>query len=92
MTKEVLNELRRELMKPDVAFRQTELYKLLKVELSVKGYWKNKPRGNPRKGFKNSPVMQQAAEIRQQLRNNKKNKPGLTTNKLESISYEPLDD
>ena len=80
MTKEVLNELRRELMKPDVAFRQTELYKLLKVELSVKGYSKNKPRGNPKKGFRQSPAAQQTAEIRKQ------------TKKEVIISYEPLDD
>jgi len=90
--KSYLDKLRNDLRKPDEAFRQTELYKLLKEELTTKGYWKAKPRGNPRKGYKNSPVMQQAAEIRQQLRNNKKNKPGLTTNKLEVISYEPLDD
>jgi hypothetical protein len=28
------------------------LYKLLKEELSKKGYWQNLPRGNPSKGFK----------------------------------------
>ena len=37
-------------------------------------------------------LMQQAAEIRQQLRNNRTNKPGLTNNKPEVITYEPFDD
>lgn len=27
------------------------LFRLLKRELSLLGYWRNKPRGNPRKGF-----------------------------------------
>jgi len=30
---------------------RTKLFKLLKNELSVLGYWKNRARGNPRKGF-----------------------------------------
>lgn len=28
------------------------LYKLLKRELSAQGYWKNKPRGNPKKAYR----------------------------------------
>jgi hypothetical protein len=31
--------------------RDTLIYKLLKEELSVLGYWKNKSRGDPRKGY-----------------------------------------
>lgn len=27
------------------------IYKVLKAELSLLGYWRNKPRGNPAKGF-----------------------------------------
>jgi hypothetical protein len=30
------------------------IFKLLKHELSILGYWKNKSRGNPSKGFKHS--------------------------------------
>ena len=32
--------------------RQTWIYQLLKEELSRQGYWKAKPRGNPRNGYK----------------------------------------
>jgi len=28
-----------------------QLYKVLREELSALGYWKNKPRGNPAKGY-----------------------------------------
>jgi len=28
------------------------LYRVLKTELSKKGYWKARPRGNPKKGYK----------------------------------------
>ncbi len=31
--------------------RQQKLYKVLRDELSVKGYWHKLPRGNPSKGF-----------------------------------------
>jgi len=31
--------------------RRTKLFKILKEELTLQGYWKNLPRGNPRKGF-----------------------------------------
>jgi len=31
--------------------RKQRLYRLLKFELEEKGYWRNKPRGNPKKGF-----------------------------------------
>jgi len=34
-----------------MTFRQ-EIYKVLREELSALGYWKNKPRGNPSKGYK----------------------------------------
>lgn len=30
---------------------RTRLYRILKEELAKLGYWKNQPRGNPRKGF-----------------------------------------
>ncbi len=32
--------------------RWQPLYKVLKRELTKKGYWCNKPRGNPKLGFK----------------------------------------
>ncbi len=31
--------------------RQSGLYKVLKRELTALGYWQNKPRGNPKKGY-----------------------------------------
>lgn len=30
---------------------RTTFFKTLKFELTLKGYWKNKPRGNPAKGY-----------------------------------------
>ncbi len=30
---------------------RTKLFRILKKELSILGYWKNKPRGNPRRGY-----------------------------------------
>jgi hypothetical protein len=39
----------RESMK--VMSRQTQLFKVLKEGLSERGYWRNKPRGNPKKGY-----------------------------------------
>lgn len=44
-----LDELRNDLINLD---RHSELYKLLKYELSMLGYWRNKQRGNPVKGYK----------------------------------------
>jgi len=44
-----LDELKNDLMSLD---RHSKLYKLLKNELSMLGYWRNKQRGNPAKGFK----------------------------------------
>jgi len=32
--------------------RHQVLYRILKRELSLLDYWKNKPRGNPAKGYK----------------------------------------
>jgi len=32
--------------------RSQLLYRVLKQELSLLGYWKNKPRGDPAKGYK----------------------------------------
>jgi hypothetical protein len=34
--------------------RGDEFFKILKEELSALGYWKNKPRGNPRAGYEKS--------------------------------------
>ncbi len=31
---------------------RSKLYKVLKRELSLLGYWRNRPRGNPAKGYK----------------------------------------
>jgi len=32
--------------------RHQMLYRVLKRELSILGYWRNKPRGDPAKGYK----------------------------------------
>lgn len=32
-------------------FRNTKLYKLLKLKLSKEGYWRNLPKGNAKKGY-----------------------------------------
>jgi hypothetical protein len=44
--------LRHRLRNTGERFRETKLYMLLKKELSLLGYWKNRPRGNPKKGYK----------------------------------------
>jgi hypothetical protein len=31
--------------------RHKQLYKVLKEELTKRGWWKNKPRGNPKKAY-----------------------------------------
>ena len=72
MTKEYNDHLiwlKNELLKIEDKFeRRSDLYKLLKTELSRLGYWHNKPRGNPSKGYRQSPVAQQTSKIRQQLK------------------------
>lgn len=30
---------------------RSRIYRILKEELSVLGYWRNRPRGNPKKGY-----------------------------------------
>ena len=47
-----LEALRSDLWRSNDDFRHTPLYKLLKIELTRLGYWKNKPRGNPSAGHK----------------------------------------
>lgn len=34
--------------------RGDKLYNLIREELSIQGHWKNKPRGNPSKGYEKS--------------------------------------
>jgi hypothetical protein len=48
MTKEEIERLR---LKIQNMTPQQGLFKMLKEELSAKGYWRNLPRGNPLKGF-----------------------------------------
>ena len=43
-----LSELKNDLQGLD---RQSPLYKMLKYELSMLGYWKNKQRGDSKKGY-----------------------------------------
>jgi len=43
--------------------RSKPLYKVLKRELSILGYWRNKPRGNPAKGYKAMKENKQGGEI-----------------------------
>ena len=49
MTKINLIQLSREIR---TMSRQNVLYKVLKRELTRLGYWRNRPRGNPVKGYK----------------------------------------
>lgn len=49
--KQFREQLTKELKRADEGFLRTELGKLLKVELSRLGYWKNKPRGKPQQNF-----------------------------------------
>ena len=42
--------------------RDSKLYKLLKQELSMQGYWHNKPRGDAAKGYR---AMKQAMSIKE---------------------------
>ena len=59
MTNSAINELKKALMdvKEDNtdSFRHSDLYKLLRNELTRLGYWRKKPRGNPQLGYENSP-------------------------------------
>lgn len=34
-----------------------QLYRVLKEELSIKGHWRNLPRGNPKEGYRKSRVV-----------------------------------
>jgi len=34
--------------------RHSKIFHVLKEELSLLGYWRNKPRGNPKKGYEKS--------------------------------------
>jgi len=52
MDKMHLDWLKSKLQMDDNSFRNSAVYKLLKQELSIKGYWQAKQRGNPRKGYK----------------------------------------
>ena len=63
--------LKTELSNTTPYFRRTELYQILKVELSKLGYWKQQGRGNPAKGFKKSVMAQQLAEFKSIGKGNK---------------------
>jgi hypothetical protein len=69
--KDMLIQLEYALSHTTSDFRHTDLYKLLKDKLSSLGYWKSAPRGNPRKGYNNSTVVQQVTQLRQQLKDTK---------------------
>ncbi len=51
----------RELIKLALAIKDMSprgrLFKLLKSELCMRGYWKNKPRGNPALGYKHADIL-----------------------------------
>uniref|UniRef100_A0A6M3KL18 Uncharacterized protein n=1 Tax=viral metagenome TaxID=1070528 RepID=A0A6M3KL18_9ZZZZ len=49
MTKIDLEQLRIEIR---VLHRSHSLYRLLRDELSKLGFWRQRPRGNPKKGYK----------------------------------------
>jgi len=69
MNDELLKELKNAFDNVTPDFRHSKLYDLLKTELTRLGYWKQQARGNARKGYTNSPVAQQVAQIRQALKN-----------------------
>ena len=46
-----LNWLRAKFEMQENSFRNSDLYKLLKKELSKREYWRNKPRGDAKKGY-----------------------------------------
>ena len=43
----------------DSGFRQSQLYKLLRDELTARNHWKKQPRGNPKKGYRGMQDQQQ---------------------------------
>ena len=49
--KQGLEWLSKKLDNPGKGFRNTGLYRMLKNKLGLMGYWKNKERGNARKGY-----------------------------------------
>jgi hypothetical protein len=48
---EMLKQLENELSENVANFPRSKLFKILKENLSKMGYWKNKARGNPKKGY-----------------------------------------
>jgi len=64
MIKTNIDQLRQDIR---VMTNQTILYKALKDELTRLGYWHNRPRGNPSKGYNKSVAAQQQAAFKQQL-------------------------
>ena len=68
MNRELLKQLEIELSNITPDFRHTKLYKLLKDKLSYLGYWKQAPRGNPKKGFNRSDAAQQQAQFKSMLK------------------------
>jgi hypothetical protein len=68
INKELLKQLENELDNITPNFRHTDLYKLLKDKLSNLGYWKARERGDPSKGYKQSPVARHTSQLRQQLK------------------------
>jgi len=49
MSRVNLEQLRNEIRHME---RWNQLYKVLKDELGKKGFWKNRPRGNPKKAYR----------------------------------------
>ena len=59
MTKqEYLEQLQIDLANADGNFIRTKSGQIMRAELKRLGYWKNKSRGNPRKGGRNSRAKQ----------------------------------
>ena len=65
---EVLKQIENELLSSTEYFSRTKLYEVLNRELTRMGYWKNKSRGNPQKGWKNSKIAQRQVEIKKMMK------------------------
>jgi hypothetical protein len=73
MTKPELKSLQTALQTTTKTFRRTQLYNILKTELTKLGYWKAQGRGNPKKGFSKSVAAQQQAQFKQSLKDTSTN-------------------
>ena len=62
----------------DDSFRHSDLYRLLRDELTRLGHWKAKQRGNSKQGYRVSPIAQQVSDMRRLLNEYRYNDSGGT--------------